>query len=397
MIFPLVSVAQTTLEFAVEGVSDSVTNDLSKDSTEAVIAAKLNAIEQAGVSIQAALDLGNFNLKHEWVERMAEATLLPGSQLVDFGYGGDSLYYVSLFGEVYTGDIISENLEGDKKYRLAKLSLDNNKVGALAQMEEVVMNFPHCSGADDALFALMNYGEFELRQERFATLKSEYPKSQLTDSAKVVMEIYDFQTETFDGMDFILLPPGILVTPDGLVKVESFYIQTTEMTQALWSKNAKNKSINKGDDKPVEYVSVKNIDKFLDKLNKDAGGTYYRLPTTEEWEYACRAGNRTAYYYGDDPVYLEDYAWFLDNSNHETHPVALKESNFAGLYDCLGNVWEWCRNDVGSKDFTTYICGGSWNSKADEATCSAKKEKNYNKKFADVGFRLVRIMDQKTN
>ncbi|MCX5827123.1 MAG: formylglycine-generating enzyme family protein [Deltaproteobacteria bacterium] len=130
----------------------------------------------------------------------------------------------------------------------------------------------------------------------------------------------------------------------------SFYMQTTEVTQGQWKKvmgSNPSEFINCGDDCPVEQVSWNVVQDFIGRLNRQEGTDKYRLPTEAEWEYACRAGSTTAYYFGNDPSSLGEYAWYIENSGYNTRPVGQKKPNIWGLYDMYGNVFEWVNDWYG--------------------------------------------------
>ncbi len=153
-------------------------------------------------------------------------------------------------------------------------------------------------------------------------------------------------------------------------------------------------------------------------------GRYYRLPTEAEWEYACRAGSKTAYSFGDDAKKLGDYAWNTDNSGDKYHPVAKKRPNAWGLYDMHGNVSEWVVDQYAAdfygkaqgkltsnplspntKEYGRVVRGGSWDDDAEKCRSAARRasEKDWKKQDPQipqsiwyltdatfVGFRVIR-------
>lgn len=158
-------------------------------------------------------------------------------------------------------------------------------------------------------------------------------------------------------------------------------------------------------------------------------GVFYRLPTEAEWEYACRAGTTTAWYFGDDPKQLGDYAWFLGNSKNKYQKVGQKKPNAWGLYDMIGNVSEWTLDQYSPEYFKTVsaqatdprippatkypktVRGGGFTEKPDLTRSAArlKSEPAWNKRDPQipkskwwltdgmsVGFRVVSPLQQPT-
>jgi formylglycine-generating enzyme required for sulfatase activity len=157
-------------------------------------------------------------------------------------------------------------------------------------------------------------------------------------------------------------------------------------------------------DCPVSYVSWEDVKGFIKKMNEKAGITIYRLPTEAEWEYACRAGSTTQFFFGDDPNKLGEYAW--SGFKHSQKPVATKKPNPFGLYDMHGSVWELVEDDWHSSyrgaptDGSAWIDkeraskykvkrGGSYRVVALLCRSASRKEIEKSSCLEDVGFRLA--------
>jgi formylglycine-generating enzyme required for sulfatase activity len=157
---------------------------------------------------------------------------------------------------------------------------------------------------------------------------------------------------------------------------------------------------------------------------------FYRLPTEAEWEYACRAGTSTRFYFGDDEKQLDKYAWYETNSNSKFQKTGLKLPNARGLYDMLGNVCEWTLDHYEAKrlenltdnaadpvvapnksKYPKALKGGGYLSAAADIRCAArfKSDPVWNKRdpqipkskwwltdALDVGFRIIRPQEQPT-
>ncbi len=224
---------------------------------------------------------------------------------------------------------------------------------------------------------------------------------------------------------------------------DGFWLGETPCTQALWQAvMGDNPSQFQGSDRPVEQVSWEDCRRFLKKLGgQDADGECWRLPLEAEWEYACRAGTETATYAGPIEM-VEDFkapvlnaiAWYGGNSGEPlelvdgevsglekeardrvdedrrrqgedvpsnrtgTHPVGRKDPNPWGLYDTLGNVFEWCE-DLWRRSYDRkpdpegsdrVIRGGSWNSDARFCRAAFRIRNVPSFRWYNLGFRLAR-------
>ena len=165
-------------------------------------------------------------------------------------------------------------------------------------------------------------------------------------------------------MEFILIRPGTFLmgstadegkdTEKPVHKVtitKPFYLGKHLVSQEQWqSVMHTNPSQFKGPKLPAETISWNLCQTFASKLHEKIPDRTFRLPTEAEWEYACRAGTTNEFSFGDDDSKLGEYAWFSNNSDHQTHPVGMKKPNPWGLFDMHSNVKEWCQDWFGRYD-----------------------------------------------
>jgi|SRR5579862_2146700 len=227
--------------------------------------------------------------------------------------------------------------------------------------------------------------------------------------------------------------------PQHRVRVDAFWMQAHEVTWDeyrlfMFSAQAKDESVDAVSRPTRPYVEMSfgmgingypaismtqhAANKYAEWLSARTG-EFYRLPTEAEWEYACRAGTSTAYFFGDDPARLGDYAWYSENAGRKYQKVATKKPNPWGLYDMLGNAMEWTLDQyapyaageaanprVESKTpYPHSVRGGSWKDNAAACGCASRVPSSAAWKRQDpqlpksiwyhtdaqwLGFRLVR-------
>jgi formylglycine-generating enzyme required for sulfatase activity len=195
--------------------------------------------------------------------------------------------------------------------------------------------------------------------------------------------------------------------PQHTVKVNSFYIAKTEVTQKQWQlvMNTRPSSFRGCDDCPVESVSWLDAVNYCKKLSQMTGQTW-RLPTEAEWEYAARGGNKSKGYKYAGSNQVDEVAWHTGNSGNRTSPVAQKVPNELGLYDLSGNIFEWCLDWYGDRYYSSSpaenptgptrggqksLRGGSWGGPADNARIANRLSRTNASRSNYFGFRPVRV------
>jgi len=158
---------------------------------------------------------------------------------------------------------------------------------------------------------------------------------------------------------------------------------------------------------PVTNISWNDANNYCDWRSKKES-TNYRLPTEAEWEYTCRAGTDTKYFFGTNIKDLNEYAWYLQNSQNKIHKVGLKKQNPWGVNDMYGNIWEWCQDlwednyKYASSDGSAILIenkietskavirGGSFSNIAENIYSSFRIFEYINDEKPNIGFRIIK-------
>jgi len=219
-------------------------------------------------------------------------------------------------------------------------------------------------------------------------------------------------------MQFVSIPPGEFMMGDTAGRSDEkpvhkvtitkpFYLGKYEVTQAQWQTvMGSNPSKFKSPTNPVEQVSWNDAQGFLGKLKATFSkkGMLLGLPTEAEWEYACRAGTRTRYSFGNAAGLLGEYGWFNGNSGGKTHAFGQKRPNPLGLYDMHGSVWEWC-SDWHANSFYAQspsvdpvgpptgsfrvVRGGAWRDRPTRCRSAKRGDSSPGPRFGLIGIRIA--------
>lgn len=182
---------------------------------------------------------------------------------------------------------------------------------------------------------------------------------------------------------------------------KDFYIGVYEITQAQWEAvMGSNPSSFVGENYPVETITWTQANEFCEKLS-EISDYNVSLPTEAQWEYACRAGSTSKWFFGEDEAEFSKYC--EDDIDAKTHEVGAFEPNGNGLYDIYGNVYEWCldyyryeylEDDVTDPEGPTegdarISRGGGWGGTADTCRSGYRNACGEEDATDGIGLRIV--------
>lgn len=193
---------------------------------------------------------------------------------------------------------------------------------------------------------------------------------------------------------------------------QGFWLADTTVVQALWQAvMGKNPARFTGDNRPVEQVSWDDSQTFIEKLQRETGLALLRLPTEAEWEYACRAGTQTPFFFGEnitpEQVNYDGSRPYTDGEKGqeraETVEVKSLPINHWGLYEMHGNVWEWCQDTwqenlgkdsvvdplIQQQGVDRVVRGGSWRSNGRFVRSAIRRPFSPDNRHGFIGFRLA--------
>lgn len=211
----------------------------------------------------------------------------------------------------------------------------------------------------------------------FSILASAYAGISLAD-----MEVNSVSEEN------TILEPAMIRVPG-----KNYEIGKYEVTQKQWRDIMNNNPSmfqRCGDNCPVESVNWYEVKTFIDKLNQKTGKTY-RLPSEDEWVFACFGGKQTKYCGSNN---INEVGWYAKNSRGHTHPVGKKQPNGYGIYDMSGNVFEWLEDSYGTYLNARKWRGGSSNYEIEDMDLSINYNWGWGAEARDsgCGFRLARSL-----
>jgi len=208
------------------------------------------------------------------------------------------------------------------------------------------------------------------------------------------------------GIEFNLIPGGSFMMgstareeeqPVHRVTLDPFLMAKYECTIGQWKAMTGQFPGYRGNlNFPVSAVTWNEVQQCASRVGLE-------LPSEAQWEYACRAGTGSTFYFGDDEVLMSRYAWYAYSSKWRKHPVGQLKPNAFGLYDMLGNVWEWCRDTFhdnyagapsdgrawlgGEDDGLRIMRGGGFGSHEGLCNCSVRDADGQGEELESVGFR----------